>query len=135
MKIRLLTVFIFITILLAACMPVGPDVTQEQIIAAYEDAGYRVCSKVYDKPIEYGEVAYIRADHPNGDYIYFSVFATPEQAEAYKQELYHPTAMGLFLSIFAGEIYIPKWEVYGCYVVQYEQSVFIEPFEKLLNER
>jgi len=128
-----IAVFLLIILLFNGCAATGNDVTREEIIAAYEEAGYEVWSRDYEQPGEYGEIGYVRADHPSGDYIYFSVFATPEQAEAYKRELYHPTAMGLFLSIFAGEVYMPKWEVYGCFVVQYENPVFFAVFQNLLK--
>ena len=39
--------------------------------------------------------------------------------------------MGLFLSIFAGEIYVPRWEVYGCFVVQFENPAYYEVFQNL----
>ena len=52
-------------------------------------------------------------------------------AKAYKQEYYHPAMMGLFLSIFAGEIYVPRWEVYGCFVVQFENPAYYEVFQNL----
>ena len=128
-----IAVFLLIILLFNGCAATDKDVTREEIIAAYEEAGYEVWSRDYEEPGEYGIIGYVRADHPSGDYIYFSVFATPEQAEDYKRELYHPTAMGLFLSIFAGEVYVPKWEVYGCFVVQYENPVFFAVFQNLLK--
>ena len=119
--------------LLGGCSAPRPDITREEILQAYEEAGYEVWSRVYDEPMEYGLMGYIKAQHPDGDYIYFSVFETPEQAEAYKREFYHPAALGLFLSVFAGEAYVPKWEVYGCFVVQYENPVFFAVFQNLLK--
>ena len=125
--------FLLIILLFNGCAATGKDVTREEIIAAYEKAGYEVWSRVYDEPMEYGLMGYIKAQHPDGDYIYFSIFETEEQAKAYKQEFYHPMAHGLFLSIFAGEVYVPKWEVYGCFVVQYENPEFFQPHEKLVK--
>lgn len=128
-----IAVFLLIILLFNGCAATGKDVTREEIIAAYEKAGYEVWSRVYDEPMEYGLMGYIKAQHPDGDYIYFSIFETEEQAKAYKQEFYHPMAHGLFLSIFAGEVYVPKWEVYGCFVVQYENPEFFQPHEKLVK--
>ena len=126
-----IAVFLLIILLFNGCAATGKDVTREEIIAAYEKAGYEVWSRVYDEPMEYGLMGYIKALHPDGDYIYFSIFETEEQAKAYKQEFYHPMAHGLFLSIFAGEVYVPKWEVYGCFVVQYENPAFYEVLQNL----
>ena len=128
-----IAVFLLIILLFNGCAATGKDVTREEIIAAYEKAGYEVWSRVYDKPMEYGLMGYIKAQHPDGDYIYFSIFETEEQAKAYKQEFYHPMAHGLFLSIFAGEVYVPKCETYGCFVVQYENPAFYEVFQELLK--
>lgn len=128
-----IAVFLLIILLFNGCAATGKDVTREEIIAAYEEAGYEVWSRVYDEPMEYGLMGYIKAQHPDGDYIYFSIFETEEQAKAYKQEFYHPMAQGLFLSIFAGEVYVPKCETYGCFVVQYENPVFFAVFQNLLK--
>ena len=128
-----IAVFLLIILLFNGCAATGKDVTREEIIAAYEKAGYEVWSRVYDEPMEYGLMGYIKAQHPDGDYIYFSIFETEEQAKAYKQEFYHPMAHGLFLSIFAGEVYVPKCETYGCFVVQYENPAFYEVFQELLK--
>ena len=126
-----IAVFLLIILLFNGCAATGKDVTREEIIAAYEKAGYEVWSRVYDEPMEYGLMGYIKAQHPDGDYIYFSIFETEEQAKAYKQEYYHPAMIGLFHSIFAGEIYVPRWEVYGCFVVQFENPAFYEVFQNL----
>ena len=128
-----IAVFLLIILLFNGCAATGKDVTREEIIAAYEKAGYEVWSRVYDEPMEYGLMGYIKAQHPDGDYIYFSIFETEEQAKAYKQEFYHPMAQDLFLSIFAGEVYVPKCETYGCFVVQYENPVFFAVFQNLLK--
>lgn len=108
------------------------DVTPAEIVEAYEAAGYTVSAKTYDEKLEYGQIGYIQADHPDGDYIYFTIFETEEDAKAYKEEFYHPGMMGLFSAIFGD----PSWqrcEVYGCIVVQYDNSDFYEPFEELLK--
>ena len=108
------------------------DVTPEEIIAAYEAAGYNVSSKTYDEKLEYGQTGYIQADHPDGDYIYFSIFETEEDAKAYKKEFYHPGMMGLFSAIF-GDPSWQRWEVYGNIVVQYDEPDFLTPFKELLK--
>lgn len=59
-------------------------------------------------------------------------FETEADAKAYKREFYHPVMMGLFSVIF-GEPSWQRWEVYGCIVVEYDNSDYMQPFEKLLK--
>ena len=108
------------------------DVTPEEIIAAYEAAGYNVSANTYDEKLEHGQIGYIQADHPDGDYIYFAIFETEEDAKANKEEFYHPGMMALFSMIF-GDPSWQRWEVYGNIVVQYDEPDFMEPFEELLK--
>ena len=108
------------------------DVTPEEIIAAYEAAGYSVSANTYDEKLEYGQTGYIQAEDPDGDYIYFSIFDSEEDAKAYQKEFYHPGMMGLFSAIF-GDPSWQRWEVYGNIVVQYDEPDFLTPFEELLK--
>lgn len=120
--------FLFIS----GCSVTRTDITQEEIVAAYEEAGYEVWSRAYDEKLDHGEIAYVQADHPDGDYIYFSIFENEKDAKAYKEEYYHPVMMGLFSVIF-GEPSWQRWEVYGCILVQYDDSDFFDPFRELLK--
>ena len=130
---RLLAVLLTFTLLLslAACeSQYRTDVSREEIIAAYEADGYCVSSHIYDEKLEHGIIGYIRADHPDGEYIYFSLFENEADAQAYKDEFYHPVAMGLFSTIFGN----PSWhrlEVYGCIIAEYDDPEFINPFKEL----
>ena len=107
------------------------DVTMEEIVAAYEAAGYSVWSEIYDEKLEDGQIGAIQANHPDGDYIYFSIFETEEEAKACKEEYYHPVMMGLF-SIIYGDPSWPRWIVYGNMIVQYDEPEFMEPFLELM---
>lgn len=108
------------------------DITREEIVAAYEAAGYSVWSEVYDEKLDEGEVASIQANHSDGNYIYFSIFETEDEAKAYKEEYYHPFTMWLF-SVIYGKSLWPRWEVYGCVVVQYDDPDLFDPFRELLR--
>lgn len=130
---RLMLILLPALLLLCGCASSRTDITREEIVAAYENAGYCVTSRVYDEKMDYGAVAYIQANHPDGDYIYFSIFETPEEAKAYKKEFYHPAMMSLFSVIF-GDPCWPRWEVHGCIVVEYDDPDFLEPFNDLLKE-
>ena len=132
---KLLAVFLTLALLLsfAACEPqYGTDVTREEIIAAYKASGYSVSSQIYGEKLEHGVIGYIRADHPDGEYIYFSIFETEADAQAYKDEFYHPAAKGL-LSVIFGDPSWQRWEVYGCIVAQYGDPGYMEPFKELLE--
>lgn len=128
---RCLIVLLAVILLLCACASDRTDVTQEEIIKAYEAAGYTVSAGDYNEMLENGEIGYIRADHPDGDYIYFSIFDTEEEAKTFKKEFYHPGMMGLF-SVFFGDPSWQRWEVYGNIVVQYDNPEFYEVFENIL---
>ena len=128
-------IFVFVlalSLLLVGCTRRNCDVGREQIVEAYEAAGYNVSTGGYEQPLEYGQTAYIQANHPDGEYIYFTFFETEADAKAYKREYYHPVMMGLFSVIF-GEPSWQRWEVYGCIVVEYDNSDYMQPFEKLLK--
>ena len=130
---RLFAFLLIAALLLSGCSPkYRTDVTPEEIVAAYEGAGYSVYFDYYDEKLEEGEIGYIQANHSNGDYIYFSIFETEEDAEAFKDQFYHPGMMGLFSVIF-GDPSWQRWEVYGNIVVQYDEPDFKRPFEELLK--
>ena len=130
---RLFIVMIAFALIFTGCAShYRTDITREEIVAAYEEAGYTVWSRVYDEKLDYGEVAYVQANHPDGDYIFFSIFETEEDAENYKKQFHHPIMMGLFSVIF-GDPSWQRWEVYGCIVVQYDEPEFFKPFQELLT--
>ena len=122
---------IFVLLLCGCTTPDDRGITVEKIVEAYEAAGYGVWAEVYDEKLDEGEVASIQANHPNGDYIYFSVFENEQEAKEYKDEYYHPFMMWFF-SVIYGESLWPRWEVYGCVVVQYTDPDLFEPFRELL---
>ena len=122
------------TLSFCGCTQHAADITAEDIVVAYEAAGYRVSSKLYDETLEHGQIGYVQADHPDGDYIYFAIFENEEAAKAYKKEFYHPTMLGLFSAIF-GDPSWQRWEVYGNIVVQYDKPKFMKPFKDLLQSK
>ena len=119
-------------LLLAGCSQKRADISREEIVTAYEAAGYIVSTDVYDEKLDYGQIAYVQADHPDGDYIYFLFFETEEAAEKYKRQFYHPVTMGLF-SVLFGEPSWQCWEVYGCIVAQYDVPEYMKPFEGIMK--
>ena len=130
---RLFAALVTLILIISVCGCAGKrtNISREEIVAAYEAAGYSVSSKVYDEALGYGQIAYVQADHPNGDYIYFAIFQSEADAKSYKSQFYHPGMMGLFSAIF-GDPSWPTWKVYGCIVVQYDDPNHFYPFEGLL---
>ena len=108
------------------------DITMDEIVDAYQKAGYGTYSGVYDEKLEHGAIAYIQANHSSGDYIYFEFFETEEEAKACEEANDHPIVKGLF-SVIYGEPAWVRMETYGCIVVEYWNTDLFEPFEKLLN--
>lgn len=125
---------VLILLLLSGCAAQRADITPDEIISAYQDAGFSVSSGYYKETLEYGQIGYIQADHPDGDYIYFSIFASEGDAQAYKDEFYHPGAMGLFSWIF-GDPSWQRWEVYGNILVEYDDPDFYGVFKALLYDK
>lgn len=131
---RYFVLFVIVLLLFSSCSSYHEDVTPEDIVAAYEAAGYSVWFRYYDEKLEDGEIGYIQANHPDGDYIYFSIFETEEEAKACKEEFYHPVAMGLFSVVF-GDPSWQRWEVYENIVIQYDEPEFYDVFLDLLKEK
>ena len=129
---RILWILIALMLILSSCSAANPQPTREEIAYAYSHAGYSVWTDAYDEPLDHGQIAYLQANHPDGDYIYFSFFETEEAAKAYKEEYYHPMAMGLFSVIF-GDPSWQKWIVNGNIVIEYDEPAFYEVFQDLLN--
>ena len=131
---RLIALLLLISLLMFGCTAPDyrDDITLEEIVAAYEAAGYSVWWEVYEEKLDIGEIGSIQANHPNGEYIYFSFFKSEEEAKAYKEEYYHPSAMWLFSVIYGQPSWL-CWEVYGCFVVQYDDPELFKPFQELLK--
>lgn len=130
---RIFLIALTFLLLLTGCSR-RKDITCQEIVAAYEAAGYSVSTERYDERLEYGRVGYIQANHPDGGYIYFSIFGTEEEAQAYIKQFYHPVMMGLF-SVIYGDPSWPRWEAHGCIVVEYDRPVFYHVFENLMNSK
>ena len=132
---RLFAVAIVAALLLAGCaVKYRTDITHEEIVTAYEEAGYEVSSKIYDDKLDYGQIGYVQADHPDGDYIYFYIFETEKEAKAYKEEFHHPVMTGLF-SVIYGQPSWQRMEVYGCVLVEYDQPEHASIFEQLVKAK
>ena len=133
---RIFPLVLVIALVFSGCSIRRTDITRGDIIDAYQKAGYTVWSTEYDAPLEEGEIAYVQAIRPDGDYIYFSFFESNEQAKRCKELYYHPVAMSFFALIY-GEMNWPRWEVYGSIIAEYNlfDSELLEPFSELMKSK
>ena len=130
---RLLLLLMITAVLLSGCTAARTDISPEEIIAAYEDAGYTVSFGTYEEVLDHGVTGYIRADSTDGDYIYFSIFDTEGDAQAY-EDANHPGILWFF-SVLYGD---PSWrycEAYGKIAVEYTEPKLFEIFEELLYSK
>ena len=131
---RLILVLLIFALLFSGCALRKTDVTVDEIVQAYRDADYSVWHRYYDEKLDHGGIGYIQANHPDGDYIYFAIFETAEEAQAYKNEYYHPYAI-FVAGLIYGETFWPISEVYGNIVVEYNyfHSELVQPFNELVS--
>ena len=112
------------------------EISCEEIIVAYEQAGYYVTHGSHNNETDAPQLCYIRADisdEPDSDYIYFITCFTEEQAkDAAETDKYN-----LFIWIYGtlcGESRWLKTGTYGKIEYSYYNSELIEPFNKLIVE-
>lgn len=130
-SIILLAFLVFTT--LASCKNKEiKEITPEEVIAAYDEAGYDVWhSEEDDDPIE-GERYTVRATHENGDYIFFHFFDTAKNAEAYAEKREYNLLLWLFSAIY-GEPHWLKTKTYGNIEIEYADKELYEPFKELIK--
>ena len=131
---KLLLLLLVVILLCSACTPNCEDISAVEIIEAYEAAGYQVAFGEYDEAMDLGQIGYIQATYPNGDYIYFSIFESKEAAQTYKDEFYHPGMISLF-SVILGDPSWPRWKVHGCIVAEYHDPDRYEIFKTILEKQ
>ena len=109
------------------------DISCEEIIAAYEDAGYVVSHGEHNDEASGSYLCYIKAsisEDADSDYIYFNVCFTEEQAkEAYETDKYNIAVW--FLAMIMGEGRWLETGTYGKIEYSYYNDELIEPFRNL----
>ena len=119
---------------LVACGKSEPkEISCEDIIKAYEDAGYYVTHGEHRDESEGSQRCYIKAcltEDSDSDYIYFITCFTEEQAEeARKNDKYNPVVR--FYAAVSGEARWLKTGTYGNIEYSYYNSELIKPFNEL----
>ncbi len=116
-----------------ACTGNEKVITCDQVISAYEEAGYGVLHQTDPEYIfEEDCVCYVRAEHPDvEEYIYFYFFADHESAQAYAKEHDNYWAASLF-SFF---LWDPTWirmDIHDNIVIEYTKYELYKPYRELL---
>ncbi len=111
------------------------EISCEDIIKAYEDAGYYVAHGEHREETDSAYLCYIRAsviEGPYSDYIYFITCFTEEQAEeAAKTDKYN-LAVWLYATV-SGESRWLKTGTYGKIEYSYYNPKLIKPFNELIK--
>lgn len=126
----LLCVFTVLLALLVGCDTSASDqtITCEDVIVAYEDAGYEVWHREYLEQ-ERDYVCEITAENSD-DAIRFYFFDTTEKAEKHTQEHQWNVVLWAY-SVVSGD---PTWvhtETYHTIAVEYENKELYTPFKEL----
>ena len=111
------------------------ELSCEDIIKAYEDAGYYVEHGALNVEAEDPHLCYIKASkskESNSDYIYFMTFLTDEQAKEASQNDKYNFAVWLFAAVM-GESRWLKTGTYGKIEYSYYSSELIKPFNELIK--
>ncbi len=123
---------IILTILLlsslASCSAESKSITCDEIIAAYEKAGYEV---FHNEDGDFDYDCYIKVESADGeDDIFFHHFATAEEAEKRGDEREYNILIWLFSVIYGDPMWVHT-EVYGNYEIEYTDKTLYQPFKEL----
>ena len=121
---------------LTACGSQYPkEISCEDIIKAYEDAGYYVTHGEHKTQADSSQLCYIKAnltEDPDSDYIYFITCFTEQQAEEVHETDKYNLVKWLYATV-SGESRWLKSGTYGNIEYSYYNSKMIEPFNELIK--
>ena len=134
--ISIILLLSFVLSLTACCNSTEPkEISCEEIIAAYEDAGYYVTHGEHKDEAEGSQLCYIKAsltEDSDSDYIYFITCFTEEQAEEAAETDKYNLAVWLYAAV-SGESRWLKTGTYGKIEYSYYNSKLIKPFNELIK--
>lgn len=135
---RILLTFLLFSLCLSftACGKSEPkEISCEDIVKAYEDAGYYVVHGEHKDESDSSQLCYIKAslnEDSDSDYIYFITCFTEEQAEeALEVDKYDPFIW--FYASISGESRWLKTGTYGKIEYSYYNPELIKPFDDLIG--
>ena len=134
--ISIILLLSFVLSLTACCNSTEPkEISCEEIIAAYEDAGYYVTHGEHKDEAEGSQLCYIKAsltEDSDSDYIYFITCFTEEQAEEAAETDKYNLAVWLYATV-SGESRWLKTGTYGKIEYSYYNPKLIKPFNELIK--
>ena len=136
-KIVILLLLCLLVLSLTACggETVPKDISCEDIIQVYEDAGYYVSHGGHRDEADSAHQCYIKAsvsEDSGSDYIYFTTYFTAEDAkEAAEVQKYN--LLIWFYATVCGESRWLKTGTYGKIEYSYYNSELIRPFNELVE--
>ena len=135
-KIISIILLISFALSLAACKKSETkELSCEEIIAAYEEAGYYVIHGTHNNETDSSQICYIKAsisEDSDSDYIYFITCFTEEQAEETAKTDKYNLAVWLYATV-SGESRWLKTGTYGKIEYSYYNSKLIKPFNELIK--
>ncbi|MGM9631706.1 MAG: hypothetical protein ACI3XL_01260 [Eubacteriales bacterium] len=111
------------------------EISCEDIIKAYEDAGYYVTHGAHKDEAESSQLCYIKAsisEDSGSDYIYFITCFTEEQAKEAAEADKYNLAIWLYAAV-CGESRWLKSGAYGKIEYSYYNPKLIKPFNELIK--
>ncbi len=126
---RIIACLLLVVLMLSGCNTVERDITCQEIIAAYEEAGYEVFHNE-DEGFDYD--CYIKVENEDGDSIYFHRFATPAEAQSRAETRQYNVLIWLFSVIYGDPMWVHT-TTYGCYEIEYTSEELYDPFEELID--
>lgn len=130
--LSILLLFAMVAAMFAGCAgKQGRPVSCDEVIAAYEAAGYQVYHRDYPEK-EYGYSCCIEIDSEDGAHISFNFFETEQEAAAYAEERQWNWAVWL-ISVAMQQ---PTWlttKTYGNIEIEYTTGSLYKPFQQLIE--
>lgn len=119
-----------LAIAFCSCANTEKSVSCEDVIAAYEDAGYEVW---HGEEAGADSAYYVKAIDPETEeYIYFLFFETADEAKEYADARQYNVLLWMFSVIYGH----PSWlttKTYQNIEIEYDHSYLYEPFRKLIR--
>ena len=108
------------------------EITCEDIIKVYEEAGYDIFHKETTEQ-DYDWECYVKCIAPDSDdYIFFYIFDTNEEAVNYADEREWNILLYFFSELFGDSSWL-KTKSYNNIAIEYDQNELDVPFESLIN--
>ena len=108
------------------------EITCEDIIKVYEEAGYDIFHKETTDQ-DYDWECYVKCTAPDSDdYIFFYIFDTNEEASNYADGRDWNILLYFFSELFGDSSWL-KTKSYNNIAIEYDQNELYVPFESLIN--